>query len=162
MSSVTRRMRLTAWARLIKRRRIRLGLDQSPFAKEVGVRTNAVSAWETESSEPKDSNQEALAKVFGISAERLNQLHQQEIMQLRLDELEVSEKGSPDYDDPSITTLCLTLFLELEDDEEFKKTKREQPLIGDSANRCRAHVDAFVSEWRKLRSSLSPHQEGNS
>lgn len=55
----------------IKNHRIRCGMTQEFVAESLDVTRQAVSKWETDSSEPSTSNLLALAKLFGISAAEL-------------------------------------------------------------------------------------------
>lgn len=56
---------------VIKQHRIRCGMTQEFVAESLDVTRQAVSKWETDSSEPSTSNLLALAKLFGISAAEL-------------------------------------------------------------------------------------------
>ncbi len=56
---------------VIKNHRIRCGMTQEFVAESLDVTRQAVSKWETDSSEPSTSNLLALAKLFGISAAEL-------------------------------------------------------------------------------------------
>ena len=51
--------------------RIRCNMTQEFVAEAIGVSRQAVSKWETESSDPSTSNLLALAKLYGVSAEEL-------------------------------------------------------------------------------------------
>ncbi len=55
----------------IKQHRIRCGMTQEYVAETLNVSRQAVSKWETDSSDPSTSNLLALAKLFGISAAEL-------------------------------------------------------------------------------------------
>ena len=56
---------------IIKQHRIRCGMTQEYVAETLNVSRQAVSKWETDSSDPSTSNLLALAKLFGISAAEL-------------------------------------------------------------------------------------------
>ncbi len=56
---------------IIKEHRIRCGMTQEYVAEALNVSRQAVSKWETDSSDPSTSNLLALAKLFGISAAEL-------------------------------------------------------------------------------------------
>ncbi len=55
----------------IKSHRIRCQMTQEFVAETLGVSRQAVSKWETGTSDPSTSNLIALAKLFGISGEEL-------------------------------------------------------------------------------------------
>lgn len=55
----------------LKAHRIRCKMTQEFVAKSVGVSRQAVSKWESGTSDPSTSNLLALAKLFGVSAEEL-------------------------------------------------------------------------------------------
>lgn len=55
----------------LKEYRLKCGMTQEFVAEAIGVSRQAVSKWETESSDPSTSNLLALAKLYGISAEKL-------------------------------------------------------------------------------------------
>ena len=55
----------------IASQRRRLGLSQEELASRLNVTRQAVSKWETGTSDPSTSNLLALAKLYGISAEEL-------------------------------------------------------------------------------------------
>lgn len=55
----------------IKSHRIRCGMTQEYVAEALDVTRQAVSKWETDSSDPSTSNLLALAKLFGISPAEL-------------------------------------------------------------------------------------------
>ncbi len=56
---------------IIKSHRIRCNMTQEYVAEALGVTRQAVSKWETDSSDPSTSNLLALAKLYGISAAEL-------------------------------------------------------------------------------------------
>ena len=56
---------------VLKYHRTRCKMTQEFVAESLGVSRQAVSKWETGSSDPSTSNLIALAKLFGISAEEL-------------------------------------------------------------------------------------------
>lgn len=56
---------------IIKEHRIRCCMTQEYVAEALNVSRQAVSKWETDSSDPSTSNLLALAKLFGISAAEL-------------------------------------------------------------------------------------------
>ena len=47
------------------------GMSQEELAERLGVSRQAVSKWESSTSDPSTSNLLALAKLYGISAEEL-------------------------------------------------------------------------------------------
>ncbi len=55
----------------IKENRMRCRMTQEFVAESIGVSRQAVSKWESGTSDPSTSNLLALAKLFGISAEEL-------------------------------------------------------------------------------------------
>ena len=55
----------------LKKHRIRCKMTQEFVAESLGVSRQAVSKWETGTSDPSTSNLLALAKLFGVSAEEL-------------------------------------------------------------------------------------------
>ena len=55
----------------LKAHRVRCNMTQAFVAEALGVSRQAVSKWESGSSEPSTSNLLALAKLFGVSAEEL-------------------------------------------------------------------------------------------
>lgn len=55
----------------LKANRIRCGMTQEFVAEKLGVSRQAVSKWETGTSDPSTSNLISLAKLFGVSAEEL-------------------------------------------------------------------------------------------
>ena len=56
---------------VIKEHRIRCKMTQEFVAESLGVSRQAVSKWETGTSDPSTSNLIALTKLFGLSAEEL-------------------------------------------------------------------------------------------
>lgn len=56
---------------IIKSHRIRCNMTQEYVAEALNVTRQAVSKWETDSSDPSTSNLLALAKLYGISAAEL-------------------------------------------------------------------------------------------
>lgn len=56
---------------VIKSHRIRCGMTQEYVAEALDVTRQAVSKWETDSSDPSTSNLLALAKLFGVSPAEL-------------------------------------------------------------------------------------------
>ena len=55
----------------IKAHRTRCGMTQELVAERLGVSRQAVSKWESGTSDPSTSNLLALAKLFGVSVEEL-------------------------------------------------------------------------------------------
>lgn len=58
---------------LLKENRLRCKMTQEFVAESLGVSRQAVSKWESGSSDPSTSNLLALAKLYGVSAEELLQ-----------------------------------------------------------------------------------------
>lgn len=58
-------------AELLKENRIRCKMTQEFVSEAIGVSRQAVSKWETGSTDPSTSNLIALAKLYGVSAEDL-------------------------------------------------------------------------------------------
>ena len=56
---------------VLKENRARCGMTQEFVAESLGVSRQAVSKWESGSSDPSTSNLLALAKLYGISGEQL-------------------------------------------------------------------------------------------
>ena len=56
---------------VVKEHRTRCNMTQAFVAETIGVSRQAVSKWESGTSDPSTSNLMALAKLFGISAEEL-------------------------------------------------------------------------------------------
>ena len=63
---------------VLKEHRVRCKMTQEFVAESLGVSRQAVSKWETGTADPSTSNQLALAKLFGISAEELLRSVEQE------------------------------------------------------------------------------------
>lgn len=59
--------------KLLKENRLRCKMTQEFVAESLGVSRQAVSKWESGSSDPSTSNLLALAKLYGVSAEELLQ-----------------------------------------------------------------------------------------
>ena len=55
----------------LKEYRVRCNMTQEFVAESLGVSRQAVSKWETGSSDPSTANLLALAKLYGVSAEKL-------------------------------------------------------------------------------------------
>ena len=63
---------------VLKEHRVRCKMTQEFVAESLGVSRQAVSKWETGTTDPSTSNLLALAKLFGISAEELLRSVEQE------------------------------------------------------------------------------------